>query len=233
MNILSKFRKPYFAMFLASLILFVSCEQYDNDVPINSTETSIAKFSGQELFSSIIFMDGRATSLFPIIENSFNIKGYLDDSEKRKEYRELQQKAIQFLQAENSVFFNDFQKSMYSQDPLIIKEAIINGAKILRPFLNEELKGKGLNYDITINNQKEIEKLKLSLNDEYGRHQKNQAVAEEVACGVLALAALVVVVAAVAFYVVVISEFWVGVEEAKTDLFSEELSYSIATKLQE
>lgn len=29
MNILNKFRKPYFALLLASLVLFVSCSQYD------------------------------------------------------------------------------------------------------------------------------------------------------------------------------------------------------------
>jgi hypothetical protein len=32
MNILKTFRKPYFAMFLSSLMLFISCEQYNTEL---------------------------------------------------------------------------------------------------------------------------------------------------------------------------------------------------------
>ncbi len=231
MNIIKNLRKPYLAMFLASLVLFVSCEQYDNEGVINdSIENSFAKFSGQELFSSIIFMDGEATTLFPIIEDNFNIKEYLNSPDKKSEYKDMQRRAIEFIQKENSSFFENFQKSMYSQNPIVIKESILKAANILRPFLNEELKGKGLDYDITINSQKEIDKLKLKLKEESVKNEDNSA--KEDASLVFALAAVVVVVAAVAFYVVVISEFAIGIQSnGDSDLFSEELSFSIVTGL--
>ena len=45
MNILNNLRKPYFAIFLATLMLFASCSQYDNDIPIdNLSENSLEVF---------------------------------------------------------------------------------------------------------------------------------------------------------------------------------------------
>ena len=112
MNILNNLRKPYFAIFLATLMLFASCSQYDNDIPIdNLSENSLEVFSGQELFKSIVFMNGEATSLFTVMENNFNIKEYLNTSEKEKEYKDIQERAIKFIQKENPDFFNSFQKN--------------------------------------------------------------------------------------------------------------------------
>lgn len=45
MNILNILRKPYFAIFLASLVLFVSCEQYDTNLDINSSKFDYSLFN--------------------------------------------------------------------------------------------------------------------------------------------------------------------------------------------
>jgi SdpC family antimicrobial peptide len=233
MNILNNLRKPYFAMFLATLMLFASCSQHDNDIPIdNLSENSLEIFSGQELFRSIVFMDGEATSLFPVMENNFNIKDYLNTSEKEKEYKDVQERAIKFIQKENPNFFNSFQKNMYSKNPILIKETLLKSAETLKPFLNKELKGKGLKYDVTLSNPKELKELEVQLKSEYARYKNNTAQSKMQASGVLVLAVAVAVVAAVAFYVVVVSEFAFGIaNQENSDLLSEELSLSIATEL--
>jgi SdpC family antimicrobial peptide len=230
MNILNNLRKPYFAMFLATLMLFTSCSQYDNDIPIdNLSENSLEVFSGQELFKSIVFMNGEATSLFTVMENNFNIKEYLNTSEKEKEYKDVQERAIKFIQKENPDFFNSFQKNMYSKNPILIKETLLKSAETLKPFLNRELKGKGLKYDVTLSNPKELKKLEVQLKSEYDIYKDNTEQSKMQAC-VLAIA--VAVVAAVAFYVVIVSEFAFGIaNQENSDFLSEELSLSIATEL--
>jgi SdpC family antimicrobial peptide len=181
-------------------------------------------------------MDGQATSLFPTIENNFDINEYLNTSEKKEQYKYMQQEALEFIQKENPDFFRNFQESMYSQNPIIIKKALINGAETLIPFLSDELKDKGLNYNITLNNPEEFDKLKKEFKDEYAKYQNNNLRAKEQVCGVFALAALVVVVAAAVLYIVVVSEvaFWSAQFQDvanERSLLPEELTLEIATHL--
>lgn len=49
MNIINFLRKPYLAMFLASLMLFASCSQYDNEIVETSEPLSLSNFIGQHL----------------------------------------------------------------------------------------------------------------------------------------------------------------------------------------
>ena len=121
---------------------------------------------------------------------------------------------------------------MYSKNPILIKETLLKSAETLKPFLNRELKGKGLKYDVTLSNPKELKKLEVQLKSEYDRYKENTEQSKMQANGVLVIAVAVAVVAAVAFYVVIVSEFAFGItNQENSDFLSEELSLSIATEL--
>lgn len=67
MNILKSLRKPYFAMFLSTLILFVSCEQSSLNNSGNSFDYSIynefVKGNTTNNVSSIFLKDGNSTTI--------------------------------------------------------------------------------------------------------------------------------------------------------------------------
>ncbi len=230
MNYLHKLRKPYLSGFLALLILFTSCNQNDSGIVENMKETSEERFSGEELFTSIIFREGKAASLFPTRRKSESLQNFLNDSEKREEYKKTQVEAIAYLRADNPDFFNDFQKSMYSQDPVIIKEAINNASKKLFPFISKKLKNAGIDYEVSLKNPQSIGRLKQDALAEYHVDQNidltkvpdNEALVVAVQVAVVAVVVVVVAAVLVAY----------TPDDKPISYPIEELSGAIATQLQ-
>ena len=66
MSFLKKLRKPHLATFLASLILFVSCEKYE----IIKQDSIITKYTAEEIFAGIFFLNNEFASEIEIISNS-------------------------------------------------------------------------------------------------------------------------------------------------------------------
>lgn len=218
------------AVVMASF-LCMSCNKaddfMDSDNPQGITLKN-AQFSGEELFKSIYFVDGQATSLLPVLTDNIKIYDYLKTQEEIAEYKQFQDKVILYLSTTNPDFFTNFQQAMSSQDPVKIKETLLESTKLMLPFLNEAMSGTGLDYDVTVSNPDDIAELKLIFDD-----LQNQVENSNMASGVAVLALAVAVVAAVVFYVVAISEFAFGVADPQTgtNLFLEELSVSISKNI--
>lgn len=197
--------------------------------PSALSSMSMNKYSGEELFKSIIFMDGEASKLFPTIVENFDIAQEFASNEDYDAFKKVQNDAINYLKSKNSTFFVDFQKSMYSGDPVKIKTAILSASENLVPFFNEQFKSQGINYDVTSKNQSDIDELKI----EYEKYKTSKKKPTKNIGGVLVLAIAVAVVAVVAFYVVAISEFWVSksAQSNSKNLYLDELSLSIVNNL--
>ena len=96
MKTIRKFLSPL-SFFLATLILFTSCEQYDNNLG-----TNLSEHNEVELFKSIIFADGEITNNFETLADSRKmIENF--DSEQLTKYRETQTKVINFITENNPI----------------------------------------------------------------------------------------------------------------------------------
>ncbi len=171
-------------------------------------------------------MDGEASKLFPTIVENFDIAQEFASNEDYDAFKKVQNDAINYLKSKKSTFFVDFQKSMYSGDPVKIKTAILSASENLVPFFNEQFKSQGINYDITSKNQSDIDDLRI----EYEKYKSSKKKPIKHIGGVLVLA---IAVAVVAFYVVAISEFWVSksAQSNSKNLYLDELSLSIVNNL--
>lgn len=221
-------QKKWVMLFFALAFLNLSCNTDNIDYQTN--KNIAAKYSGKELFKSIVMMHGEATKLFPIIETNFDMEAKFLTQEDRLAFEEMQNKAVTYIDQNHPEFFKQFQSNLYSQDPIIIKSSIENGSKLLVPFLQEEMNKRGIEYDLTVRDASLSKELKSEFETKYAKLQEVSIEAEE--CWAVALAFAVAIVAAVVFYVVAISEFEFGITSPENgDLFKEELTLSISNNL--
>lgn len=212
-------QNPFTAIFMCSLILMVSCNPNDEVLPEHSRT-----FSGEELFKSIVFADGEATYLIPMLSTK-NLEVYeiLGDEEKVQEYKQLQNEAIIYIKNNSENFFDDFKKDVLSKNPEKISNALIRVNDYLIPFADEKLKLHGLSAENIV---KEYKKNYTNINID--NSAKN-------ACIAIAIPVVVVVIAGVALYAWVAVATWVtftfAEQRAQATLYLEELSISIAENL--
>ncbi len=202
---------------MASLVLFMSCEQYDND----GTEPILdEKISGEELFKSIIFADGNLTADIPSLQSVSQVEKMT--SKEIIEFRAFQEEIISFLKSENSNYFEDFRDVMYSRNPEIISKAITKSAKDIMPLINSKLAPMDLTVE-KIATDKELDFEKM----------RSKGLEMEQACGVVVVVALAVAVAAAVIWVVVISAVAVyGAQQVEqATLTQEAISIQLAEEL--
>ncbi len=121
-------------------LIFVSCNR--DEITEDQTEQ---KLSGEELFKSIIFVDGK---IAPEINALSNVSKTSELSNNQLiEYRNLQNDFIKYVKQKDTAFFNDFQNVMYSKNPEIISSQIKESAKMLLPWLNSRLAVQGLSVE--------------------------------------------------------------------------------------
>lgn len=211
-------RNPIIAIFMCSLILTISCNSDEAILP----EPQI--FNGEELFRSIIFMDGEATSLIPLLSiKNAEIYEMLGDQEKIQEYKNLQNEAIEYIKNNSENFFDDFQKAILSKNPEKISTALIRVNDYLVPFAETKLKLHGITTEELIK--------------EYNYNDNNVNIdnSAKKPCLAIIIPVVAVVVAGVALYAWVAVATWVTVtfdtKSTQDKLYIEELSISIAEKL--
>jgi len=207
------------SLFMAFLVLFVSCEQYDDGV-----ETPVEnKLSGEEIFKSIFFADGVLTEKLPSL-SSIDTKGKLSESELTK-FETYKTEIVDFLKGKNQNYFEDFQKVMYSQNPSLISKVISKSAEDIIPWANEKLALHDLTIE-EISKTKDIESIKKNIPNAYSKE----------ACAVLVAALVVAVIAAVAVAVTIavsISITWAQQKSVTGNITLEALSIQIAEELNE
>ena len=137
MKTIRKFLSPL-SFFLATLILFTSCEQYDNNLG-----TNLSEHNEVELFKSIIFADGEITNNFETLADSRKmIENF--DSEQLTKYRETQTKVINYITENNPIFFTSFKDKITSNNASLVSEAINESVYQVKAYLKEEMKLKNL-----------------------------------------------------------------------------------------
>jgi len=111
------------SLFIAFLVLFVSCEQYDDSIaiPVES------KLSGEEIFKSIFFGIGEfsnRTILLSQISGSVN----KFNSEQKNEYLSNIDALIKAINTNDPFFFSSFEQSIKSNNHHYVKTAIEKGS---------------------------------------------------------------------------------------------------------
>lgn len=209
------------ALFMSFLILFVSCNQDD----IN-TNIALNELSGEELFKSIIFVDGEATSSIPILDN-INIYETLGSQEKIDEYKRLQNETIEFIKKQSPNYFNEFKSNITSKDAQKISSTLNEVGNYLIPFANERLKVHGIKAEDIVKDYKD----KFNV-DELSINNSSKEV-----CLYEAIVIVAVAVAAAAVYIWAAVARWEVVTypdaqiQKQGSLYNEELSISIAENI--
>ena len=186
----------------------------------------IGDYSGEELFKSFLFMDGKATDSMPAINNKFDINDIFKDAQSLAEYRELQERTIAGIKKENSSFFTQFAASMYSNDVVKIKSALNKASNILAAQVNKELEKEGYTYDITVRNQQDVDELRVEYDKYINSNDKSPSS--------IILAFGLFVIVAIFFYVFIISEwfFWSAqIASGDENIFIDELALSVKQNL--
>jgi SdpC family antimicrobial peptide len=199
------------AMLLSLSLLFVSCSQYDGNETVNLSSTELAKgiensnkITGEELFKSILFVDGKLTKQIPSLYSMANT----DNLSKSKliEYRKQEKEAIDYLKKIDLNYFDKFQNEIYTKDPETISKSISNVVNDLIPFMNEKLSINNLSVEKISKTLKKDTNGKIDIE----KTQTNLRKSKDQTCAVFVLAAGVVLVAVAVFYVAAISEVVVG-----------------------
>ncbi|MDK7375603.1 hypothetical protein QP519_08650 [Weeksella virosa] len=212
---------PIMTLFMCSLILFVSCNQ--DDIATNS---ALNELSGEELFKSIIFVDGEATSSIPILDN-INIYETLGSQEKIDEYKKLQNETIEFIKQQSPNYFDEFKSNITSKDPQKISSTLNQVGNYLIPFANEKLKVHGIKAEDIVKEYKDkYNDDEMSINNSAQGKCLYEAIVI-VAVGAVALA--VYIWAAVARWEVV--TYPDEEIQKQGSLYNEELSISIAENI--
>lgn len=128
MNILNNLRKPYFAMFLASLILFVSCSQYDNTIPENIETNQI---TGKELFKGIFFAEGKISQKLSNFKDFQKLKSQFTN-EQRTAFSKFQNELITQIDKSNPQYFTNLQNVIYTGNRVIIRNELNNSKNIIK-----------------------------------------------------------------------------------------------------
>jgi SdpC family antimicrobial peptide len=148
---MKKFKKSIkeFAILMSMSILFASCYNEQSDNPSNSVTQNIKKralnLSGEEIFKSIIFADGKLVEELPSLKEISMMRSLSVDE--LNNYRDLENQAIGFLNRINTSYFEILKRQMTSGDPEIISLTIRQTVNDLAPFVNSKLALQGLSID--------------------------------------------------------------------------------------
>ncbi|MFL0102048.1 hypothetical protein, partial [Tenacibaculum maritimum] len=128
MNILNNLRKPYFAILLATLILFVSCSQYDDTIPEN-IETN--RITGKELFKGIFFSEGNVSQRLSNFQDFKKLKSQFT-SEQKTSFLNFQNNLIAQIDKSNPEYFTNLENAIYTGNRVIIRNELNNSKGIIK-----------------------------------------------------------------------------------------------------
>ena len=183
------------AILLSLSILFASCSQYDGNETVNPSSAELSKaidnnnkITGEELFKSILFVDGKLTKRLPSLYSMANT----DNLSKSKliEYRKQEKEAIDYLKKIDPNYFDKFQAEIYTKDPERISKSISKVVNDLIPFMNEKLALQNLSIE------KIAKTLKKDSNGKIDIEKTQKQMKEMCAVWVLAVGVVLVAVAA-------------------------------------
>lgn len=207
---------------MSFLILFASCNQYDDSI-VNYTQVS--KHSGEEIFKGLFFFQNDIAQQIPTIKGVWDELGDLkSNNEVISSLKEMSEISVNFINKNYPHFFNKMQTTMYSGNLFeiekllntsgeIIEQAALTSEKFTKAYRvgkqignDQELINKILKLDL--NNPKDVAKFKNILSSQNNVADINFSPVWAVALAVY------IVVGAVSFVVAAYS-FWVKVAYAE------------------
>lgn len=133
-----------FALLMSISVLFVSCYN-DESGNVAMPLKRQANLSGEEIFKSVIFADGKLVTDIPALQE-ISMVGSLNGDE-LAHYRDIENQAIEFLKSTNPDYFKNLELKFNTADPEIISSTIYKIVLDLTPFVNSQLAIQGLSID--------------------------------------------------------------------------------------
>ena len=131
MKYLKKYLKPI-SSFMAFIVLFFSCEQYEDSISTNEEN----KITGEELFKSIYFGLGPSLDNISVLERQREFISKMENSQKQI-FSENTDQLIRTIRKDFPLFFDSFKEEIISGEHHIIESSLAEGAKMLRISMSQ------------------------------------------------------------------------------------------------
>lgn len=113
------------SLFMAFLVLFVSCEQYNDydniSVPVEN------KLTGKEIFKSLFFGNGNLVNKISVLEKQSQLENF--SNEEIIEFEKNMKILLSEIELNSPNFFSSFESKITSNQHQLIEEAINEGTK--------------------------------------------------------------------------------------------------------
>ena len=126
MKSIRKQLKPI-SLFMAFLVLFVSCKQYDDSIIAIPVES---KLSGEELFKSVFFSIGEPIVGVTVLNNQRKFFSEMEDSHKQI-FEENIEKLVTTIKEDYPLFLDSFKEKVSSGEHFEVENGLIEGGMIL------------------------------------------------------------------------------------------------------
>lgn len=166
MKSIRKQLKPI-SLFMAFLVLFISCEQYD-DSPVESK----LKYSGEEIFKGLfLYQDNEISENISFLSDySGKINSFGENSEIKQLLKEMSEISATYIKVKYPNFFQELEAAIYSDNLFEIQDKLNKSVVIIEQSLLSHDKyrdgmklGKIVSEDVDL--MTEIQKLDLSTNE--------------------------------------------------------------------
>jgi SdpC family antimicrobial peptide len=147
-----------FIFTLIANFLFVSCST-DNTSDNKSSENVIKaeNLTGKEIFKSIIFADGALANKIDFVKDHFDVLSTLKTEKEINSFHAAENEAINYLEKNNPMFFENFKQSMLTRDPSVILKSLNEASLALVPLTNQKIAKTGLTVEKIKKNPKILE----------------------------------------------------------------------------
>jgi len=230
MKTIKKFLKTI-SFLMSFLILFTSCNQYDDDITNydgnNTKKGQITRFSGEQIFRGLFFYQNKIPKNIPHLKSIYlGVERMRKNNDKLiSSLNGLSDITVSYIKVKYPKYFSKLQETMYSGNLFEIKKSLYTSAKMIKQAImsSKEYSSDFLNGQ-NLNNDNELLKklLSLDLNTDEGVKEFELLLStandyEDVNNKSVAFVIIIVVAVAIAI-VAIETEFWAANKEELTDV---------------
>lgn len=150
--------------------LFASWTSKNNDTG-KMTAKELAAIDGKEFFKSILFADGALANRIGYVKSNFNAMENLKSKSELNDFKQYEEKVIEYLEKQDADFFEKFKESMVSRNPEQIMTKLSETGNLLIPFVNSQIKDTGL----TVEKIRQNPELLNSYKNQFAENEQNRS----------------------------------------------------------
>jgi SdpC family antimicrobial peptide len=156
-------QNPIFIFTMIANFLLVSCST-DNTSKNESAEniTTAENLTGKEIFKSVIFADGALANKIDFVKDHFDVLSTLKTEKEINSFHEAENEAINYLEKNDPMFFENFKRSMLTRDPAVILKSLNEASLALIPLTNKKIAKTGLTVEKIQKNPKLLKNVKVT-----------------------------------------------------------------------